>query len=170
MAVAWRLRVEERNLVPWSRPRTCVYPLAFDIGIATSPQVTLMINPENNDKWAMLVASLAPCVSAPWWEEVVYRGFLLPALSLFVPRPVVSVPLSGALFGLHHMMPESAIPLAALGTLWAGLYVASGNLAVTIVVHGSFPCSQDHLMTSSSYTMFAQGPRCSVPCLWDWSS
>ena len=97
-------------------------------------KVTLMINPENNDKWAMLVASLAPCVTAPWWEEVVYRGFLLPALGLFLPTPL-SVPLSGVLFGVHHMMPESAIPLAALGTLWAGLYVASGNLAVTVIVH-----------------------------------
>jgi hypothetical protein len=32
--------------------------------------VTQMINPEGNDALAMFIGSLAPCVSAPWWEEV----------------------------------------------------------------------------------------------------
>jgi hypothetical protein len=32
--------------------------------------VTKMINPEGNDLFAMFLGSLAPCVSAPWWEEV----------------------------------------------------------------------------------------------------
>jgi len=96
--------------------------------------VVQMVNPENNDRWAMAVASLAPCVSAPWWEEVLYRGFLLPTLSLWLPLPV-SVPLSGVLFGLHHQMPASALPLSALGVAWALLYVLSRNLWVTILVH-----------------------------------
>jgi len=32
--------------------------------------VSKMINPEDNDLASMAVGSLAPCVSAPWWEEV----------------------------------------------------------------------------------------------------
>lgn len=36
--------------------------------------VTQMINPEDNNLMAMLLGSLAPCVSAPWWEEVREEG------------------------------------------------------------------------------------------------
>ena len=32
--------------------------------------VSKMINPEDNDLASMAVGALAPCVSAPWWEEV----------------------------------------------------------------------------------------------------
>jgi membrane protease YdiL (CAAX protease family) len=57
-----------------------------------------MINPEENDGLAMLVGSIAPCVTAPWWEEVLYRGFLLPALTLYLP--------------LHYALPASAVLFA----------------------------------------------------------
>jgi membrane protease YdiL (CAAX protease family) len=96
--------------------------------------VEQMVNPEQNDKLAMAVASLAPCVSAPLWEEVLYRGFLLPTLGAFFPLPL-SLPLSGLLFGLHHQIPASALPLSALGLAWALLYVLSRNLWVPVLVH-----------------------------------
>lgn len=40
----------------------------------TESVVVKIINPENNDVAAMAVGSIAPCISAPWWEEVLYRG------------------------------------------------------------------------------------------------
>jgi membrane protease YdiL (CAAX protease family) len=68
------------------------------------------------------------------WEEVLYRGFLLPALHLFFPLPF-ALPLSGLLFGLHHQAIASVLPLAALGSFWALLYVLSRNLAVPVLIH-----------------------------------
>lgn len=97
--------------------------------------VTQMINPEGNDVLAMLVGSLAPCVSAPWWEEVLYRGFLLPALYLFYP-PDVATMVSAVIFAAHHMSMSGMIPLTTLGYLWAVLYLLSGNLLVPILIHG----------------------------------
>jgi len=96
--------------------------------------VTQMINPEGNDVTAMLVGSLAPCVSAPWWEEVLYRGFLLPALYLFYP-PDVATLVSAVIFAAHHMSMSGMIPLTTLGYLWAVLYLLSGNLLVPIAIH-----------------------------------
>jgi len=96
--------------------------------------VTQMINPEGNDILAMLVGSLAPCVSAPWWEEVLYRGFLLPALYLFYP-PDVATLVSAVIFAAHHMSMSGMIPLTTLGYLWAVLYLLSGNLLVPILIH-----------------------------------
>lgn len=96
--------------------------------------VTQMINPEGNDVVAMLVGSLAPCVSAPWWEEVLYRGFLLPALYLFYPADVATL-VSAVIFAAHHMSMSGMIPLTTLGYLWAVLYLLSGNLLVPIAIH-----------------------------------
>ncbi|CEM21913.1 unnamed protein product [Vitrella brassicaformis CCMP3155] len=96
--------------------------------------VTKMINPENNDILALAVGSIAPCVSAPWWEEVLYRGFTLPALSVFMP-PWVALPVSAVLFAVHHMSIQSMIPLATLGLAWGILYMLSNNLLVTVLIH-----------------------------------
>ena len=96
--------------------------------------VSQLINPENNDVAASLVGYIAPCLSAPWWEEVLYRGFLLPALTLQMKFwPAVFV--SGVVFSIHHVSATGAIPLAILGWTWAAIYAKSGNLMVTILIH-----------------------------------
>lgn len=96
--------------------------------------VSQLINPEHNDLAASIVGCIAPCISAPWWEEVLYRGFMLPAMCLhmsFWP----SVLVSGLVFSAHHISATGAIPLAVLGWTWATIYAKSGNLLVTILIH-----------------------------------
>ena len=96
--------------------------------------VSQLINPEHNDLAASIVGCIAPCISAPWWEEVLYRGFMLPAMCVnmsFWP----SVLLSGLVFSAHHISATGAIPLAVLGWTWATIYAKSGNLLVTILIH-----------------------------------
>lgn len=102
----------------------------------SSPEgvVELLINPENNDWLASFVGCLAPCWTAPWWEEILYRGFMLPALCFYMPYGI-ALWLSGLIFSLHHMSLVSAIPLLVLGWTWGDLYTKSGNLLVTILVH-----------------------------------
>ena len=63
------------------------------------PIAAKMINPEDNNVLAMAVGSIAPCVTAPWWEEVLYRGFLLPALTLYLPIQY-ALPASAILFAV----------------------------------------------------------------------
>jgi membrane protease YdiL (CAAX protease family) len=104
----------------------------FDL--ASEGVVAQLINPENNDFFASLVGYMAPCISAPWWEEVLYRGFLLPALCLF-SNFWMAVFMSGILFSIHHLSTTGAIPLAVLGWTWATVYAKSGNLLVTILIH-----------------------------------
>mmetsp|Transcript_535 Transcript_535/g.1258 ORF Transcript_535/g.1258 Transcript_535/m.1258 type:complete len:557 (-) Transcript_535:110-1780(-) len=96
--------------------------------------VSQLINPENNDIAASLMGYIAPCISAPWWEEVLYRGFMLPALCLHLGYwPAVYV--SGIIFSAHHMSWTGGIPLAFLGWTWAAIYAKCGNLLVTILIH-----------------------------------
>ena len=96
--------------------------------------VSQLINPENNDIWASIVGYIAPCLSAPWWEEVLYRGFILPALCMHMRFWPASI-LSSLIFSAHHMSTTGFIPLAVLGMTWATLYAKSGNLLVTILIH-----------------------------------
>jgi len=96
--------------------------------------VSKLINPENRDLVAMAIGSIGPCITAPVFEEVLYRGFLLPALIFYFPLPV-ALPVSSVLFAVHHMNPGGMIPLTVLGLAWAILYAKSRNLLVTIVIH-----------------------------------
>ena len=111
----------------------CVLPAAI---FEAQPEgvVSQLINPENNDVAASLVGYVAPCISAPWWEEVLYRGFMLPALAIHLGYwPAVYV--SGIIFSAHHMSWTGGIPLAFLGWTWAAIYAKCGNLLVTILIH-----------------------------------
>lgn len=83
---------------------------------------------------AVVVGALAPCLTAPVWEEVLYRALLLPWLSSFLPMRA-AVPTSALLFALSHMRVDTVLPLFALGWLWSMLYIRSGNLFVVMVVH-----------------------------------
>lgn len=96
--------------------------------------VSKLINPENKDRIAMAIGSIGPCVSAPVFEEVLYRGFLLPALACFLPM-WAAIPASSVLFAIHHLNPTMVVPLSMLGLIWAILYAKSGNLTVTILIH-----------------------------------
>lgn len=96
--------------------------------------VSKLINPENKDRVAMAIGSVGPCVSAPVFEEVLYRGFLLPALACYLPM-WAAIPASSVLFAVHHLNPTMIVPLSMLGFIWAILYAKSGNLIVTILIH-----------------------------------
>ncbi|KAA8498547.1 hypothetical protein FVE85_6132 [Porphyridium purpureum] len=96
--------------------------------------VSKLINPENRDMLAMAIGSIGPCVTAPVFEEVLYRGFLLPALVFYLPL-WASLPISSVLFAAHHLNPGGMIPLTVLGLAWAILYTRSRNVLVTIIIH-----------------------------------
>jgi membrane protease YdiL (CAAX protease family) len=96
--------------------------------------VAQLISPENNDILASIVGYIAPCLTAPIWEELLYRGFMLPALCLFMPFWAAIV-VSGFVFSAHHMSVTGFIPLMVLGMAWATLYAKCRNLLVTILIH-----------------------------------
>eukprot|EP00871_Galdieria_phlegrea_P005529 jgi/Galph1/5978/GphlegSOOS_G4587.1 len=96
--------------------------------------VSKLVKPENNDLFAMAIGAIGPCITAPVFEEVLYRGYLLPALAAVMPIKY-AVPLSSVLFALHHLNLGSVIPLTVLGWAWALLYAHSRNLLVTILIH-----------------------------------
>eukprot|EP00592_Proboscia_alata_P017817 CAMPEP_0194396096 /NCGR_PEP_ID=MMETSP0174-20130528/124794_1 /TAXON_ID=216777 /ORGANISM="Proboscia alata, Strain PI-D3" /LENGTH=469 /DNA_ID=CAMNT_0039192115 /DNA_START=256 /DNA_END=1662 /DNA_ORIENTATION=+ len=79
--------------------------------------VSQLINPERNDIWASIIGFIAPCLSAPIWEELLYRGYMLPLLHMKMPL-WESVFWSGLIFSVHHMSATGFIPLFVLGCTW----------------------------------------------------
>jgi len=110
-----------------------VLPASYFEGV-TEGVVSQLVHPENNDRIAGFIGYIAPCISAPWWEEILYRGFMLPALNVLLPLNT-SVIISGLIFSAHHLSATGFIPLAMLGITWAYLYAKCGNLFVTIFIH-----------------------------------
>ena len=97
--------------------------------------VTQLVRPEYNDMAALWAGYLAPCVSAPVWEEVLYRGFLLSGLHAVTGSFTMATLVQAVVFSAHHMSVTGALPLAVLGATWAVLYAQSRNLWTVVAVH-----------------------------------
>jgi membrane protease YdiL (CAAX protease family) len=102
---------------------------------AAESVVTQLVQPEHNDVWASVIGYIAPCITAPVWEELLYRGFLLAGLTAWTGSWHFSCILQAILFSAHHMSITAALPLAVLGYTWAVLYTHSRNLWTVIAVH-----------------------------------
>jgi membrane protease YdiL (CAAX protease family) len=76
-------------------------------------------------------------VLAPLLEESLFRGFLLPSLTKFMPVPA-AVFASSLAFGIAHLSIRDLPVLVALGCLLGFLYVRSRNLLTPMLVHGAW--------------------------------
>ena len=76
-------------------------------------------------------------VLAPVLEETVFRGFLLPTLTKWLPTPA-AVLLSALAFGAAHLSPRDFPQLVAFGVLLGFAYVRSRNLLTPMLMHGAW--------------------------------
>ena len=81
---------------------------------------------------AMWFAVLALC--APVWEEVMFRGFLLPSLARYMP-PWAAVGATSLVFALVHFTREGFAPLLLLGAVFGAVYVRTRNLLPAVLLH-----------------------------------
>jgi membrane protease YdiL (CAAX protease family) len=72
---------------------------------------------------------------APLWEELLFRGFLLPSLAKRWP-PGGAAAGSALVFALLHSQTETFAPLVLVGLACGWLYVGTNNLLPSMVYHG----------------------------------
>ena len=80
------------------------------------------------------------CAVAPFFEELVFRGFIFNALRRYMPV-WVAVILSAGVFGLSHLQHGNAgaiVPLAASGVVLALVYYRTGSLFASMITHALF--------------------------------
>lgn len=77
----------------------------------------------------LMVAGLAP-----FFEETLFRGFLLPSLTRYLP-PWGAIALTGLLFAVAHLNLSDILPLTALGMVLGFTYLRSRNLLASMLLH-----------------------------------
>jgi membrane protease YdiL (CAAX protease family) len=94
----------------------------------------LQIVLEGKDPIAPWLFFLTAAVAAPLFEECLFRGFLLPSLTRYVPV-WAAIGLSGLLFGVAHLSMSEIIPLTTLGIILGVVYTRTRNLLASMLLH-----------------------------------
>jgi len=76
-------------------------------------------------------------ILAPVLEETVFRGFLLPSLTKWVPTPV-AVTISALAFASAHLSSRDFPQLFAFGLVLGTAYSRSRNLLTPMLMHGAW--------------------------------
>ncbi|KAF3432905.1 hypothetical protein FNV43_RR24007 [Rhamnella rubrinervis] len=86
------------------------------------------------DPVAMVLYAVVVSVCAPIWEEIVFRGFLLPSLTKYMPV-WCSVLVSSVAFALAHFNMQRMLPLVFLGMVMGSIFTRSRNLLPSMLLH-----------------------------------
>jgi membrane protease YdiL (CAAX protease family) len=107
--------------------------LRKSVGLQESALLVQLLPKTNAEKGVFVFLSLAAGVG----EEIAYRGFLIPALTILFGWPWGAVLLSSALFGLLHGYQGwlGIIRTTALGLILAASLILSGVLWPAIIAH-----------------------------------
>ena len=88
----------------------------------------------SQDPIATCLYAVAVSLCAPVWEELVFRGFLLPSLTRYLPLWAAVVG-SAVVFALAHFSLQRMLPLFFLGIVIGVVFVRSRNLLTSILLH-----------------------------------
>ncbi len=89
---------------------------------------------QESDGIALLLFFVTAAVAAPLFEEILFRGFLLPSLTRYMPVWGAIV-LSSFIFASAHLSLSEVIPLTLLGAILAWVYTRSRNLLAPMLIH-----------------------------------
>jgi uncharacterized protein len=94
----------------------------------------LQIVLEGKNPIALLLFFLTAAVAAPLFEEFMFRGFLLPSLTRYVPV-WAAIGISSLIFGVAHLSLSEIIPLTTLGIILGVVYTRTQNLLASMLLH-----------------------------------
>lgn len=86
------------------------------------------------DKLALAIFFSTASIAAPIFEEIMFRGFLLPSLTRYIPVWGAII-LSGLIFAIAHLSLSEVLPLATLGIILGVVYTRSRNLLAPMLLH-----------------------------------
>ena len=94
----------------------------------------LQIILEGKSSIALLLFFLTAAVAAPLFEEFLFRGFLLPSLTRYLPT-WGAIGVSALVFGVAHLSLSEIVPLTTLGIILGIVYVRTRNLLAPMLLH-----------------------------------
>ncbi|PZV13396.1 MAG: CPBP family intramembrane metalloprotease domain-containing protein [Pseudanabaena sp.] len=97
-----------------------------------NPLLPILTDSQNKLPKFLLWTTLA--IAAPFFEEYLFRGFLLPSLTKLLPV-WGAIALSGFFFAVAHLNIADIIPLTTLGIVMGFVYWKSKNLLSSMLLH-----------------------------------
>ncbi len=89
---------------------------------------------QGNDLWSFIIFSTTASLAAPIFEEIIFRGFLLPSLTRYLSVGWAIVA-SSLLFAIAHLSLSEVLPLTVLGMVLGFVYWRSQNLLASMFLH-----------------------------------
>lgn len=86
------------------------------------------------DRVALAMFFLTASLAAPIFEEIIFRGFLLPSLTRYLPV-WGSIAVSSLIFSAAHLSLSEVLPLMTLGIVLGFVYTRSRNLLAPMLLH-----------------------------------
>lgn len=90
---------------------------------------------EGRDGIALLLFFVTAAIAAPAFEECLFRGFLLPSLTRYLPVWGAII-VSSLFFAIAHLSLSEVLPLTVLGIVLGFVYTRSRNLLAPMLLHG----------------------------------
>jgi len=94
----------------------------------------LLLALQAQDKVALAIFFITSSIAAPVFEEIMFRGFLLPSLTRYLSGKSAIV-VSALIFAIAHLSLSEVLPLMTLGIVLAVVYTRSRNLLAPILLH-----------------------------------
>lgn len=98
----------------------------------SNPLLQLVL--EEGDRVSLAIFLFTAAVAAPIFEEILFRGFLLPSLTRYLPV-WGSIALSSLIFATAHLSLSEILPLTVLGCVLGFVYTRSRNLLSSMLLH-----------------------------------
>jgi len=98
----------------------------------SNPLLEIVLN--NNNYLSFILLFLTTTLLAPLFEEIIFRGILLPTLSRDFGR-ILGIIVSAFIFALAHLSLGEMAPLFVLGIGLGITRIASGSLLSSVVMH-----------------------------------
>ncbi|MEM6613530.1 MAG: type II CAAX endopeptidase family protein [Cyanobacteria bacterium P01_C01_bin.72] len=86
------------------------------------------------DKVALAIFFGTASIAAPLFEEIMFRGFLLPSLTRYTSLSG-AIAISSLIFAVAHLSLSEVLPLATLGIVLGFVYTRSRNLLAPMLLH-----------------------------------
>ncbi|MBD2099925.1 type II CAAX prenyl endopeptidase Rce1 family protein [Leptolyngbya sp. FACHB-261] len=97
-----------------------------------NPLLTVILDSQDTVAKAILLSVVA--IAAPVFEELLFRGFLLPSLTRYLPVGWALL-FSSILFAIAHLNLSDVLPLTVLGCVLGFIYLRSRNLMAPMLLH-----------------------------------
>ena len=120
----------------------CAVPLVIGVSLinqqiwqgrgGSNPLLEIVLN--EGDTLALGIFFFTAAIAAPIFEEILFRGFLLPSLTRYMPV-WGAIALSSLIFATAHLSISEILPLAILGIVLGFVYTRSRNLLASMMVH-----------------------------------